>query len=305
MIVETLTTYLLDQIEEDKREEMMIQEYGSDSPTLAERAISLQLLLYRGTLRSLLQDHWKTPIFLPMRVTNFLEKFNVGLRGAASIDEFGFEKAYSAFGPESVLWRNKVVLAARAGQSLPDILFTSKNQEGGYCMVSIQVKTSQDRLTAAYANQNRKEDKDSFGQIILNTSRTHFFHNTDQAPHFLETWKQILEQHKVYHIRVIISFAGFTYQQIGLVNEFNENNPGQPIVLISPSRENVAQLYGPDAYKAICQKCTQRDPWETKIYKTKIPEKMQRLFTELVLMELLEQEVFEEEEYEFIELAEE
>jgi hypothetical protein len=296
LIQQALTTRFY-KIAEDKREKIMVTYHGTNYPKLAERAISLQLLLFKGTLLDLLEDHWKTQTILPDIVNSFLEDFAIGLVGAGDFDEFGYNKAHSAFGPNSALWEDKVVLA-RTGLSLPDIMFTARNDDEVYCLVSIQIKTWKDRISAAPKEKNLKPEeeekkKETFTDIVLNVSRTHFLHNPNNAHQqldFANTWKETLKKRKAYHVRVIISWAGFTYQQKELVEHFNQKNPQQPIVLISPSKDNIVQLYGKLAFEAIQQQC----PYiEKKVKNTVVSKKEKEIFTESVLMDLLPQEIVE------------
>jgi hypothetical protein len=234
-------------------------------------------------------------------VKSFLDGFPIPYRRAGNFDEFGYNVAHSAFGPESILWKNKIVLA-RTGLALPDIMFTTKNNEDVRCMVSIQVHTKNERLAAMKVGQI---NADAIDQVVLNVSRTHFFRNSAQAPSFVDIWKKTLMQYQVYHVRVIISWVGFTDQQMEMVNFFNTQNLQQPIVLIAPSKDNCAQLYGGDAYQAILASMGKtKHTWETKVKQTVTTELVvKEEFTKRVRMELSEQEKLELPPTEELELA--
>ncbi len=284
----------------DKREAAMVAYHGSDYDALAERAIMLRLLKFKGTIADLLIKHWKTKTTFPNRVEDMLENFNVNLDGGGSFDEFQITDAHLAFSTESFLWNHRVFLA-RTGLSLPDIMFTSRDDNDFRCFVSIQVKTWVDRLGPFKPrrrkdenddnNNNAKDDKKKkrFDSVVLNISRTHFFTGTPtQQAHFQTTWNKVMESFGgIYHVRIIICWAGFTTQQLELVNHFNQLHPEQPILLVCPQEDNFEALYGPEAFERIhSQMVGAKLPWTRKQLKQTVSDEEKDDFVEQVTIQL-------------------
>jgi len=62
-------------------------------------------------------------------------------------------------------------------------------------------------------------------------------------------WQQSTQQRYLFHLRIIICWAGFTATQHQAVSTFNGQNPTQPILLIEPTTETVgAAIYGSQVY---------------------------------------------------------
>jgi hypothetical protein len=103
-----------------------------------------------------------------------------------------------------------------------------------------------------------------FSGAVLNTSRNHFLHGAKQQKAlFDELWKDTLKTQPIFHLRVIISWAGFTGEQLALVKQFNRMNPTQPIVLVYPKgmRNNI---YGAQATFQLSQFVSD-EPWKKGI----------------------------------------
>jgi len=184
------------------------------------------------------------------------------------------------------------VLLARTGLSIPDIMFAVRHiDKESYCLVSIQVKTWNSRPHPVLVKQ-QCIDPDRFDSIVLNVSRTHFLSGSNQQNPLTSTWTETLRHYGIYHVRIIVSFSGFTLRQIQMVDCFNENYPEQPIVLICPSMDNFANLYGKLQYTRIRELCTaDADPWKKAHHKTTAKPDENKIFNERVVMKLLPEEM--------------
>jgi len=293
IICETAVIKYLNELDKskivDKRDKIMVDHYGVQYSGLAEEAISMKLLGYRGTIKQLLFHEWKTKTRIPYVVERLLDDFNINLNRVGSFNELKIKEAHTAFHWHSILWRGSVLIS-RTRLRIPDIMFAVRHIDREfYCLVSIQVKTWNTRPHPIIKESG--DSKDRFDDIVLNTSRTHFLSGTSRQQNPLTaTWDETLRHYEIYHVRIIISFSGFTLPQIQMVDYFNENYPDQPILLIWPSIDNFPNLYGELQYHRIRELCTLNDPWTKGHTKISAKEDEKNLFNGRVKMALLPRE---------------
>jgi hypothetical protein len=172
------------------------------------------------------------------------------------LNELDIVDAADAFAPSGPLFKKQVLLA-RTGLALPDILcVASNNERDPQLLLSIQIKTWSDRPSPV---ASKKED--NFGSIIENTCRTHFFHgHKKQQTKFEEYWKECLSENQIYHLRIVICWAGFTAVQKKLVDEFNLKQPSQPIALVYPTSTS-NHIYGTAATVKLGELMGNGTPW--------------------------------------------
>jgi hypothetical protein len=232
-------------------EKVMVDVFGQDKGTLAERAIALQLYQSSGKTVFTLLSEWVC--YIPESLKSYLKGFRLAFKGCGSFDELDIKEASSVLAPSSPLWKNYVVMA-RTGLSLPDILAAVHNEKGDLCLLSIQVKAwsstiSTHKKKAKEVHNNKKEDRKYFTEVVANTSCYHFLKGkeNDKAHTAIQAnWREFLEGHagKVLHLRIIVCWAGFTKEQTALTTYFNNNNLQQPVFLVAPSAENTQRLFG-------------------------------------------------------------
>jgi hypothetical protein len=80
--------------------------------------------------------------------------------------------------------------------------------------------------------------------MVSNISYPHFFEGRPHLKEQFETiWKELNET-GIIHLRVMISWSGFTSQTHQLVQQFNRKHPKQPIALVYPTQVD-NKIYGP------------------------------------------------------------
>lgn len=179
-------------------------------------------------------------------------------------------------------------MLARTGLSLPDIMCVGNHESGARCLLSIQVKTWESRPLPMSSKD--PDNHKRFDWIVKNVSRNHFFRgHPEQRKGFKEHWKGCLEVASIYHLRIIVCWAGFTTKQSQLVDHFNELQPSQPIVLAFPT-EAANCLYGTLASDKLCQGVS-RDPWKMKRQLMKMTEEEYKDFEKIANITLEPEEI--------------
>jgi hypothetical protein len=209
---------------------------------------------------------------------------------AANFNELGIRFAPDAFSVDSPLWTGDLVMLTRTGISLPDILCVGTDLENGVCLLSIQVKAWKSRPRPL-------NNDDGIDHLVKNVSRSHFFRTKNDKESnvlavFNDHWKKFLKLHPVYHLRIIVNWAGFTNLQLKMVERFNEKELMQPIILAYPKQLNNS-LFGPLS-SARLNELVIPNPWEMKQVKKKEEKGVMEAFTAAAKMELEPKEIMEE-----------
>ncbi len=220
--------------------------YAVKLEVLAEYAIALQIIKHNGKkLGYFLADKWFRNIALSLIFLDDASKMRLlGAKihavVAGRFGDFGIDRA-----SELLTWPNisqgRVILA-RTGQVLPDILFTARGP-GIRFLVHVLIKTGKEALTPG-----------KFINAIRSVSRTRFLEKSTKnlAEEIQQNWKGVMaaqEKEQFGHIRIIISWNGFTRGQHQAAIEFSKNNPHQPIFLVYPRSElDREHIYGAHCY---------------------------------------------------------
>ncbi len=230
-------------------EKQLCKVYASKLDELAEYAIALQIVRHNGqTLRELLSDGWCSGVglatLLPDKKSReMLLQLKVNAHVAGRLGDFGIDNA-----SELLLWKNLSqgrVILARTGLKLPDILFTATGHNI-LCLCSIQVKVMKKRLSPS-----------EFTEALESVTRTHFLRGSPQPlPDDIQNnWKLAMEANKatrICHLRIVITWKGFTRGQLSAAAEFSKSNPEQPILLVYPRTTLVGRaIYGSRCHRVL------------------------------------------------------
>jgi hypothetical protein len=175
-------------------------------------------------------------------------------------------------------------MLTRTGISLPDILCVGTNIENLLCLISIQVKTWKFRPRLPLTDDN------GIDQLVKYVSRSHFFRTkkdeeSNMLTSFNDHWKNILKRFPVYHLRIIVNWAGFTQSQLTMAERFNEKEFLQPIIWAYPKQLNNS-IFGPLS-SAKLNELVNPNPWEMKQMKKIVEERTSmEAFTAAAKMEL-------------------
>lgn len=186
----------------------------------------------------------------------------------------------------SPLWKDTILLP-RTGLSLPDILCVAKHESGSHCLLSIQVANE----TPSPPSKDDPKGNDGITTIVENLSRPHFF----AGQHSLQTsfssrWQNCVSKiGPVYHLRVVVCWAGFTSIQCQLVDAFNEKHPSEPIVLAWPMDLN-NNIYGYLPSVKLCEGVS-KDPWKKELRKMAVDPEVFEQFEGFAKMDVEPEEL--------------
>lgn len=91
--------------------------------------------------------------------------------------------------------------------------------------------------------------------LVKNVSKTNFAsgHSTVRTE-IAEAWTNVLKRKKVFHVRIILNWGGFTAQQLALAEKFTEEQFVQPLFLIYPTATTGSAIYGPAVFERLKQR---------------------------------------------------
>ena len=226
-------------------EAAILSRFQNNTAKLAEYSIAHRITKQKCSVLKWLEKLDATGN-LSEETANRLDDFSINHDFVGDYDEFGIIDNCDIFGVDTPLLKNKIVLS-RTGLTLPDIMFLCFDENNDSCLISIQIKTWEARLT----NSVEEKDEKSFGHAVRSVSRPSFLDGHNQMQ-MNEKWIKFTTSRNISHLRIIITFAGPTMAQEDAVKRHDKTYPDQPILNIyRKSPEIAAELYGAQVYERL------------------------------------------------------
>jgi hypothetical protein len=221
----------------------ILAHYESDQSKMAKWGVVYSLSQYKGPVSEWVEQFAK---FSELTMCE-LGKFTISHALCGEMEDFNLD-APLLLKDTSPLFDKKIIIA-KSKLTLPDILLLCIDEDDNLCLISIQIKTWADRLN----NSESFTKKEAFGHAIRSTCRPNFLDGSMEKhkKELQSSWKEAIKDRKVIHLRVLITWAGFTDAQRNAVNIHNNEHPNQPVLLITGIEH--PKLYGEKIYWVLKQ----------------------------------------------------
>ena len=264
-------------LDTSRLENSILQNHGTNNEVVGEEAVALQLLSFNGKTLFDVLTAWGVIDQLPKICLESAKDLMLNTKVLAYIDLFATSTQERLTGVESVLCLVSIGKKTSSNKPLPSFVPGTKKGK--------PKSTKKKESMASDDNDVDGQPEQSIDYFVKNVSNDNFFVNTPKyKEHFEVMWNQTTSKYsRVCYLRVVISYSGFTADQVEIVRQFNRKFPEQPIVLVSPYDDWTGNnIYGPKIYKHFLSQMKVKATRETNANdKLEIlREKLQKLQTE-------------------------